>query len=186
MYKIFINYLKFTLLLVAVICVIYPAALLAVNYFLPEDIKAGKLTFDDRYIYEGIVIKTDDPRYFHPRPSAAGHNPGLSGGSNKSPEDPDYLKMTAETASEYRKVNRYFNGLIPADAVTASGSGLDPDISVSNAVIQSSRISEAGKINREKVLELINSETEKGFLTGEFVNINRLNIKLFQIYKTQL
>lgn len=179
------SYLKFTLLFIVLCCMFYPAFLICVNYLLPEKTFSGKLFIDDRYIYKEIVIKTDDPGYFMPRPSAAGHNPIQSGASNKGPYDPDYLDEINLRQYEYRKINNYHKGLVPVDAVTASGSGLDAYISVKNALIQSGRIAELTGLKRSEITALIDAEKERGFLSGEIVNINRLNAKLYQVNKSK-
>ena len=83
------------------------------------------------------------PRYFHPRPSAAGdgYDGAASGGSNLGPTSKDLINKIRERVKLYREENNVSEGIIvPADAVTASGSGLDPDISVENADLQACRV----------------------------------------------
>src|SRR4029079_18316980 len=92
------------------------------------------------------------PRYFQSRPSAAvgaagktvpGYDPTLSSGSNLGPTNPDFLKEVAQRVKDYRTLNRLApNTKVPVDAVTASGSGLDPHISIANARLQAPRIAD--------------------------------------------
>jgi len=125
-----------------------------------------------------------DPKYFHPRPSAAGAGyDGLaSGASNLGPTNPDFLKTVDERVADYRKEN----GLpvtqeVPVDAVTASGSGLDPEISVANAKLQAARVAKARGISVDDVLKAIDSHT-RGRQFDVFgepgVNVLELNLAL--------
>ena len=88
-----------------------------------------------------------EPIYFWPRPSAVGENgydASTSGGSNLGPTNPDLLDAVAERVAAYREANGLSDDVpVPVDAVTASGSGLDPDISVANARLQAHRVAEA-------------------------------------------
>src|SRR5581483_8471658 len=86
------------------------------------------------------------PEYFHPRPSAAGaagYDAAASGGSNDGPTSRKLIDRVGTSVGQYRTDNPDYKGLIPADAITASGSGLDPHISPANALIQASRVAKA-------------------------------------------
>jgi K+-transporting ATPase ATPase C chain len=123
-------------------------------------------------------------KYFHPRPSAAGngYDAANSGGSNLGPTSQKLNDVIKDRVDAYRKDN----GLnadepVPADAVTASGSGLDPDISVRNAELQIPRVARARGLSQAKVRELIQRYTDTrdlGVLGDPGVNVLELNLAL--------
>jgi K+-transporting ATPase ATPase C chain len=125
-----------------------------------------------------------DARYFQPRPSAAGsgYDALNSGGSNLGPSSKQLIADVAQRVSAYRKLN----GLpptasVPVDAVTASASGLDPDISVANATLQAHRVASARKLSISRVLAIVGSHTDHrsfGILGEKTVNVLDLNLAL--------
>ena len=124
------------------------------------------------------------PEYFHPRPSAAGdgYDASASSGSNLGPTNPDLLKEIGDRVTAYRSENALApDAAVPVDAVTASGSGLDPEISVANARLQAARVAGARGVAVERVLELVDTHTE-GRGLGVFgepgVNVLELNLDL--------
>ena len=127
------------------------------------------------------------PQYFQPRPSAAGngYDPTASGGSNLGPSNPKLLTLVAQRAADYRA----FNGLpadakVPIDAVTASASGLDPAISLANALDQAPRVARARGLPLSQVVALIRSHLQNrawGFLGENTVNVLLLNLSLDQV-----
>jgi potassium-transporting ATPase KdpC subunit len=126
-----------------------------------------------------------DATYFWPRPSAAGTDgyDGLaSGGSNLGPSNPKLLDAVRERADAYRTANHLdVDAPVPVDAVTASASGLDPDISVANARLQAGRVAEARGLGVQAVLELVAAHTETrplGVLGEHAVNVLELNLAL--------
>jgi K+-transporting ATPase ATPase C chain len=125
-----------------------------------------------------------DAKYFHPRPSAAGngYDPTSTGGSNFGPLSAKLIDAVRQRAGDYRRENRLApDALVPADAVTASASGLDPHISVANAQIQAQRIADARKISVDRVKTLIQWNTEGpdlGIFGDPGVNVLKLNIAL--------
>jgi len=122
--------------------------------------------------------------YFHSRPSAAGagYDGTASGGSNLGPLSKKLTEEIERRASEYRLENRLDPGTpVPADAVTASASGLDPHISLRNALLQAGRVAEARKLGGETVFRLIRHSTEGrdlGILGEPRVNVLKLNLAL--------
>ena len=125
------------------------------------------------------------PRYFQPRPSAAGQNgydPTASGGSNLGPSNPKLLSTVADRVAAYRA----FNGLaadarVPIDAVTASASGLDPDISLAKALDQAPRVARARGLDVGRVIALVKAHLQGrawGFLGENTVNVLLLNLAL--------
>lgn len=145
-----------------------------------------------------------EPEYFHPRPAADGYVPGAQGGGTYSygsnygptndtfllgeddPETPDVDESTTNGVDDLVRAYREENGLaddakVPVDAVTASGSGLDPHISVANARIQAQRVAEARDLDVDEVLRLVEANTEGralGFLGEPGVNVLELNLAL--------
>jgi potassium-transporting ATPase KdpC subunit len=124
------------------------------------------------------------PQYFQPRPSSAGtgYDGASSGASNLGPSNPRLFALVATRAKAYRQ----FNGLpadaaVPVDAVTASGSGLDPDISVANALDQAARVARARHLPPAQVVALVHQQTagaQWGFLSEPVVNVLNINLAL--------
>jgi K+-transporting ATPase ATPase C chain len=124
------------------------------------------------------------PQYFQPRPSDAGtgYDGADSAASNLGPTNPVLIKLVTERAVAYRK----FNGLppiasVPVDAVTASASGLDPDISIANALDQAPRVARARHLPAARVIALVHQHTtgaQWGFLSEPAVNVLELNLAL--------
>jgi K+-transporting ATPase ATPase C chain len=127
------------------------------------------------------------PRYFHPRPSAAGngYDGSASGGSNLGPLNPDLLSAVQQRVSDYRAENGLAaDARVPVDAVTSSGSGLDPHISVANARLQAGRVAKARGLSADVVAGLIDTHTQDrilGVLGEPGVNVLELNIALDQL-----
>jgi potassium-transporting ATPase KdpC subunit len=124
------------------------------------------------------------PKYFQPRPSnaGAGYDGSSSGASNLGPSNPTLINEVSERVRAYREFNHMTPGaVVPVDAVTASGSGLDPDISLQNALDQAPRVAEARHLPAARVLTLLRQQTtpaEWGFLSEPAVNVLRLNLAL--------
>ena len=123
-------------------------------------------------------------KYFHPRPSAAGtgYDPLNSGGSNLGPTSQKLIDGIKTNAAQYRQENGLSeNAVVPADAVTASGSGLDPHISIQNARLQIPRVAKERGLAENAVSAQVAKATEQPFLGigGEAgVNVLKLNIAL--------
>jgi K+-transporting ATPase ATPase C chain len=164
----------------------YPLAVLAVNQVAFNDKANGSLVKVDgkvvgsRLIGQGFASE----QYFHPRPSAAGagYDGQSSSGSNLGPSNPDYLKSVEERTVTYRKENGLAKDApVPADAVTASGSGLDPQITIANADLQAPRVAEARSLSLKKVQSLIQDHIDErplGILGDPGVNVLELNLAL--------
>jgi potassium-transporting ATPase KdpC subunit len=123
------------------------------------------------------------PEYFHGRPSAAGDGyDGLaSGGSNLGPTNQKLVDRVRDDAKKFREENPTYHGPIPADMVTASGSGLDPDISPASAEAQVDRVASARHMTPDAVRQLVAANTEDrqlGVLGEARVNVLKLNLAL--------
>ncbi len=140
---------------------------------------------------KGVVVgstligqRFDGPRWFHPRPSAAGdgYDAMASSASNLGPTNSALLRDVRSRAAAYRRENGLAaNADVPPDVVTSSGSGLDPDISVTNARIQAPRVARARGLSLATVLELVAAHTDGrslGFLGDPGVNVVELNLAL--------
>ena len=140
---------------------------------------------------DGVVVGSEligqnfaADEYFWARPSAAGtgYDGASSSGSNLGPTNPALLYAVAERASAYREAHDLSDDAeVPVDAVTASGSGLDPHISVANARIQAGRVADARGLEVDEVLALVDDHTEDSalnFLGGRGVNVLELNLAL--------
>jgi K+-transporting ATPase ATPase C chain len=130
---------------------------------------------------EGAPIR----KYFQERPSAANYDPSYSTGSNLGPTNPELVKQVEQRAKAYRALNGLDAAVkIPVDAVTASASGLDPDISVANAKLQAARVAKARGLRAEQVLELVDDHTDArplGIIGEQTVNVLDLNLALDRI-----
>jgi K+-transporting ATPase ATPase C chain len=132
--------------------------------------------------YELIGQKFTDDKYFWSRPSAVDYNAAGSAGSNKGPTNPDYLKQVQDRIDTFLVHNPGIKKEeIPAELVTASGSGEDPDLSPAAARIQVKRIAAIRKIDESKLYALVDQHTQGpllGFLGPSKVNVLKLNVAL--------
>ena len=179
-----------TLVLAVVCCGLYPLLVFGIGQVAFRDKANGSLIVDAAGTIRGSKLLGQgfaDPKYFHPRPSAAGngYDAANSGGSNLGPTSQKLKDAIQDRIDAYRKEN----GLnadqeVPADAVTASGSGLDPHISPRNAEFQVPRVAKARGFSEDKVRELIRQNTEGrdlGILGDLGVNVLQLNLALDQL-----
>jgi potassium-transporting ATPase KdpC subunit len=166
--------------------VAYPLVELAVGQVAFHDKANGSLVEVDGTVVGSSLIGQGfaAPEYFHPRPSAAGagYDGAASSGSNLGPTNPDYLALVKERAAAYREENGLADDAeVPADAVTASASGLDPHISIANAQVQAPRVAETRGMPLDEVLALIDEHTDDrplGVLGDPGVNVLQLNLAL--------
>lgn len=175
-----------TLLLTVVTGLLYPAIVTGLCQALFHHQADGSLVVQNGQVIGSSLLAQNftQPKYFHPRPSAAGndgYDPTASGGSNLGPTSQKLYDRVKASADQFRKENSDYSGPIPADALTASGSGLDPDISVANAIAQAGRVAQARGVSPAAIQSLIASSTEHralGFLGEPRVNVLSLNLKL--------
>ncbi len=167
------------------LCVVYPGIIWAIAQLSPN--KGDGYVIKDvkgKYYYENIGQNFTDDKYFWSRPSAVNYNANGSGGSNKGPDNPDYLILVKGRIDSFMVHNPDVNKAnIPADMVTASGSGLDPHISMQGAEIQATRIAKVRSIDKGKIEALIKSHLEKPMygMGPERINVLKLNLDLDNI-----
>jgi K+-transporting ATPase ATPase C chain len=166
--------------------IVYPLVVTGVAQLVFPGRADGSLVERDGTVVGSRLIGQafEGQEYFHPRPSAAGdgYDAMASSASNLGPSNPDLLASVRERARDYRRENGLPAGAaVPIDAVTSSGSGLDPHISLENARLQAARVAAARGLPRARVLELIEQHTDGrsfGFLGAPGVNVLELNLAL--------
>ncbi|HEY4334783.1 MAG TPA: K(+)-transporting ATPase subunit C [Puia sp.] len=175
--------LKLTLVFIILCSVIYPLLVAGVGRLTPGGGKGETVSKDGRVVgYANIGQKFTADSYFWGRPSAVGFNAAGSGGSNKGPSNPDYLKDVQAHIDSFLVHNPGVKKEdIPAELVTYSGSGLDPDLSPAGIRVQIPRVAAARHLATEKLSALVDRCTEKPLL-GLFgpakVNVLKLNLAL--------
>jgi K+-transporting ATPase ATPase C chain len=178
-----------TLVLAVVCCGVYPLVVFGISQAFFHDKANGSLILDKDGAVRGSKLLAQGftaAKYFHPRPSAAGtgYDAANSGGSNLGPTSQKLKDAIQDRITAYRAEN----GLggtepVPADAVTASGSGLDPEISLRNAELQVPRVAKAWALSEDKVRELVQQNTngrDLGVFGEPGVNVVQLNLALDQ------
>jgi K+-transporting ATPase ATPase C chain len=181
-----------TLVLAVVCCGVYPLIVFGIAQAAFREKANGSLIVEKDGTVRGSKLLGQpfaDEKYFHPRPSAAGngYDAANSSGSNLGPTSQKLNDAIKERIEAYRKENGLKDtDAVPADAVTASGSGLDPHISVRNAQLQSPRVAKARNLGVDKVRALIQQNTDGanlGILGEPGVNVLQLNLALDAVGK---
>ena len=175
-----------TLALSILLCGLYPLLVwMLAQLFFPHEANGSLVTRKGIVIGSSLLAQpVEDAKYFHPRPSAAGrgYDAANSGGSNLGPLSKKLLETVQKRVVDYRAENGLaFDVLVPADAVTSSGSGLDPHITVKNAILQAPRVARARGMNEKIVLDCVKAHTEGRdvWVLGEpRVNVLSLNLSL--------
>lgn len=184
--------LKMTILLTALTGLIYPGVVTGIcELAFPNQANGSLIVRNGQVIGSSLLgQKFTLPEYFHPRPSGAGndgYDPTASGSSNLGPTNRKLYDRVKAAADQFRKENPEYAGPIPADALTQSASGLDPDISVANAAAQAARVANARKASVAQIHDLIALATqgrELGFLGEPRVNVLKLNLELDSHFPT--
>ena len=176
-----------TLVLAIVCCGLYPLVVFGISQALFHDKANGSLIPGKDGTVRGSKLLGQEftgGKYFHPRPSAAGngYDAANSSGSNLGPTSQMLNDLIKDRVDAYRQGNGLnADESVPADAVTASGSGLDPHISLRNAELQTPRVAKARAVSEEKLRELIKQNTDArdlGLLGDPGVNVLTLNCAL--------
>jgi potassium-transporting ATPase KdpC subunit len=176
-----------TLSLAVVLCGVYPLVVWTISQGLfPHEADGSLIQRGGTIIGSELIAQNfSSPKYFHPRPSAAGaagFDAANSSGSNLGPLSQKLADAVKQRVAAYRAENGLApDAPIPADAVTASGSGLDPHISVQNALLQAPRVAQARGVGREALEKIIHANTEGrdfGIFGEPRVNVLKLNLTL--------
>ena len=182
--------LKITLAMCIVLGVGYVLVLRGVSAVAgPNGGEADVVTLDGQVVGAANVgQRFTDVRYFWSRPSAVDYNGGGSGGSNKATTNPEHLAGVEQRVQDFLAAHPYLSRAeVPAEMVTASGSGLDPDISVRGAEVQIRRVAASRGMSEDAVRKIVEASVERPWL-GLFgtykVNVLKLNVALDKVRRT--
>jgi potassium-transporting ATPase KdpC subunit len=176
-----------TIVFAIVLCGLYPLIVYgAAQLFFPHAANGSLIEGKNRELVGSALLGQmfSADKYFHPRPSAAGagYDAANSSGTNLGPTSQKLISSVKGAIEQYRKENNLApDVLIPADAVTSSGSGLDPHISVKNADLQVARVAKARGLDKTAVRALVEKYTDGrqfGVLGEAGVNVLKLNLAL--------
>jgi K+-transporting ATPase ATPase C chain len=181
---------RFLVLATLVLGVAYPVAVFGAGQLIAPYQANGSIIKDDGGAPAASALiaqaaaddnGVQDPRWFHARPSAVNWDPATSSASNLGPNDPKLLEAVRANRSTIAAAEDISESEVPADAVTASGSGLDPDISPEYARLQVDRVAAAHGLGADAVASLVERHTSSGvpaFLGQPSVNVTALNLAL--------
>jgi K+-transporting ATPase ATPase C chain len=176
---------RITLFFTVLTGLIYPLAITGVSQLIfPHQANGSLVSAGGKSLGSELIGQNfTKPEYFHARPSAAGngYDGTASGGSNYGPTNQKLLDRVKGDVDKFRKENPDYRGPIPADLLTASGSGLDPDISPASADAQAPRVAKARGATLDQVERIIASATTGrtlAFIGEPRVNVLRLNLEL--------
>ncbi len=175
---------RMTLLFTILTGLIYPGVVTGIcQLIFPSQANGSIVTGADGQIIGSELLGQNftRPEYFHPRPSASAYDATNSGGSNLGPTSQKLIDRVKNDAAAFRRENPDYDGPIPADMLTASGSGLDPDISPASAEAQLARVAHARRAAPAQLRELVAGNTAGrtlGLLGEPRVNVLRLNLAL--------
>ena len=177
--------IRLTLFCAVIFAGFYTLSIYGIAQLAPNQGKGEIVTVNGKNHHINVAQKFVENKYFWPRPSAVDYNAAASGGSNKGTSNPEYLaEVKTRIATFLLKNPTVKRSDVPSELVTASGSGLDPDISVEGAKVQANRVAKARNVSEEKVLTLIKENTVApllGCLGTEKINVLQLNIALDKI-----
>ena len=174
--------LKALLALTVLLGVLFPATILAAGLVVPGQANGSLIEVDGKTVGSSLLGQAaEGPQWFQARPSASDHSGETSGGSNLGPSSSDLATTVKEREAALRQANPDAPATIPADALTASGSGLDPHISPEYAAYQVPRVAAARGMSVDQVQRLVAAHTEHaalGFIGQDRVNVTELNVAL--------
>jgi potassium-transporting ATPase KdpC subunit len=182
--------LRINIFLMILLGVGYPLAVTGISQLVFPHQANGSLIAKGNQVIGSELIGQNftKPEYFQPRPSAAGsdgYDPTASGASNYGPTSQKLIDRVKASVDKFHKDNPDYHGPIPADLLTASGSGLDPDISPASAMAQEARVAKARGISPDQLGQLVAQYTKSpdlGLLGEPRVNVLKLNLALDQQY----
>jgi K+-transporting ATPase ATPase C chain len=178
--------LKISLILLVLLSGLYPLVIAGIGRFTPGKGDGETVTLNGKVVgYANIGQKFTLDKYFWSRPSAANYQADAGAGSNKAPSNPDYLKDVEKRIDTFMVHNPTVKrSQIPAELVTASGSGLDPDLSPAGAKIQVARIAKTRNIPAGEINKIIDENTEQplfGLFGPATVNVLKCNVALDEL-----
>ena len=185
--------IRIKIFMTVVLGILYPLAITGISQMLfPHQANGILVTVGGKVVGSELIGQNfAKPEYFQPRPSAAGndgYDPTASGGSNYGPTSQKLVDRVKASIDKFRKDNPDYTGPIPADLVTASGSGLDPDISPDSAAAQTARVAKARGVSADQLSKLVAQFTEApdlGLLGEPRVNVLKLNLALDEQFPRQ-
>jgi K+-transporting ATPase ATPase C chain len=178
--------LRINIFLTILLGVAYPLAVTGISQIIfPHQANGSLVTRNGQVIGSELIGQNfAKPEYFQPRPSAAGndgYDPTASGGSNYGPTNQKLIDRVKASVDKFHKENPDYHGPIPADLLTASGSGLDPEISPASAQAQAARVAKARGISSDQLGQLVAQYTQSpdlGLIGEPRVNVLKLNLAL--------
>ncbi len=174
--------IRLTLVCLVFFCGLYTLAVWAVAQLSPGQGKGLVITENGKNYHFNVGQSFTSDQYFWSRPSAVAYDAAASGGSNYGPTNPDHLAEVQQRINHFLEHNPSIDkSEIPSELVTASGSGLDPHISVQAALVQVKRIARARGLTENSLLQLVEKHTEKpllGLFGTERINVLKLNLGL--------
>ena len=167
---------------------VYSAAATELGQVMFPDQANGSMMIENNQILGSSLVAQPftQAQYFQPRPSASKYDPMSMAGSNMAVTNPDLKKAIDERLNKISAQEHIEKSKIPADLVTASGSGIDPEISIESAMIQVKRIANARHISEQEVIKLVQEHTVQptfGILGQARVNVLELNLALDRVEK---
>jgi K+-transporting ATPase ATPase C chain len=182
--------IRFLVLTTLLLGVVYPLAIFGIGQVLAPAQANGSIVVDPtgQPAASALIVQTSadskgvqDPKWFHARPSALTWNPSSSSATNLGPNDPGLLRSVQDNRAAIAAAEHVDPSGVPADALTASGSGLDPQISVAYAELQIPRVAAAHELSQDTVRSLMARNTTDGleaFLGQPSVNVTILNLDI--------
>ncbi|WP_196591046.1 potassium-transporting ATPase subunit KdpC [Pectinatus frisingensis] len=192
MYKSLKNALLLLIMLTVITGVFYPLVITGIAQLIfPRQANGSLIVRDGQVVGSSLLAQNfTRPEYFHPRPSAAGQDGYDAAGSaatNLGPTSQKLMDSLKKTADDYRQENNLSDEVVlPSDAVTSSGSGLDPEISLPNAYMQIARVAEARGVSTDKIRNIVDEYADSSILGipgEERVNVLLLNLSLDDMNK---
>jgi K+-transporting ATPase ATPase C chain len=177
--------LRILVVMTVLLGLLYPALVFVVGRVMPARTDGSLISVGGTVVGSSLLAQGfDTPEYFWPRPSVGGYDPLATGGSNLGPNNPDLVQSIEERRAAVAAANGVPPEQVPADAVTASASGLDPQISPEYAALQVARVAGARGLDAEVVADLVAEHTQVralGFLGEPGVNVLELNVALDEL-----
>ena len=178
--------LRINIFLMILLGVGYPLAVTGISQLVfPHQANGSLITRNGQVVGSELIGQNfTKPEYFQPRPSAAGndgYDPTASGGYNYGPTNQKLIDRVKASVAKFHKDNPDYQGPIPADLLTGSGSGLDPDISPASAQAQEPRVAKARGLSQDQLNQLVAQYTKSpdlGLLGEPRVNVLKLNLAL--------